>query len=271
MTVGAPVDLGIVVGEDGKRYLKRQRIGTTWSLLQIQTWPYEGPVYYVPISGTPNAQVDGAMVRNKDGDVIAVQREQIEAIQSVTSTILRRGEQVGTVSAAIIVIVMPGPEDLVISGVLATTLGKKLLAKGFEIASDGLTMVVRREGKVLTEEAAAEVRLIIKEAMEEAGPRVIDLPLPGTFPNGAKIRINGVEAIIHVLGVDTAEDLVKIIRAARHNGATKGTLFTGKVVDPHELAPYSDLVKRGETRFGGKVTQLGPDTFQIDFESLPNF
>ena len=105
----------------------------------------------------------------------------------------------------------------------------------------------------------------------EPAQKVIQLDLPGTWPNGAKITITGEEATIHVLGVDNVTDLVAIFKAARLNGATRGTLYTGKVTDATELARYLDLVKRGQTRIGGKVIQLGPDTFRIDFDVLPTY
>ena len=101
--------------------------------------------------------------------------------------------------------------------------------------------------------------------------KTIKLELPGDWPNGATIHIDGTVATIQVEGVDSAGDLVKILQAARQNGATKGSLYTNQVVDDHELARYLGLVKRGQTRFGGKVTQLGPDRFRLDFDELPCF
>ena len=58
---------------------------------------------------------------------------------------------------------------------------------------------------------------------------------------------------------------------ARQTGARKGILFTGPVVSETDLIRYQSLAKSGGSRFGGKVTQLGENTFRLDFEEFPDF
>jgi hypothetical protein len=70
-------------------------------------------------------------------------------------------------------------------------------------------------------------------------------------------------------GIDTADDMVKIFAAVRQTGATKGTLFTGPVTSPTDLIRYQHLARVGGRRFGRKVTQLGKDTFRLDFDDWP--
>jgi hypothetical protein len=91
------------------------------------------------------------------------------------------------------------------------------------------------------------------------------------FGNGAFIETTGDTAVVFITGVDTADDLVKIFAAVRETGATKGTLFTGPVTSPTDLIRYHRLAGVGGSRFGGKVSQLGEDTFRLDFDEWPIF
>lgn len=101
--------------------------------------------------------------------------------------------------------------------------------------------------------------------------KTIDLDLPGSFPNGARIHIKGDRATIQIKGIDSLDDIVRIIVVARENGAKSGELFTNKVIDDHELEQYVRLANEGGTRFGGQVHQLTEDTFKIVFDSLPDW
>jgi hypothetical protein len=91
------------------------------------------------------------------------------------------------------------------------------------------------------------------------------------FGNGAFIETTGDTAVVFITGIDTADDPVKIFAAVRETGATKGTLFTGPVSSPTDLIRYQQLSGVGGTRFGGKVSQLGEDTFRLDFDEWPVF
>jgi hypothetical protein len=73
----------------------------------------------------------------------------------------------------------------------------------------------------------------------------------------------------YVTGIDSADDLVKIFVAVQQTGATKGILFTGPVTSPTDLIRYRHFARVGGSRYGGKVTQLGEDTFRLDFDDWP--
>jgi hypothetical protein len=91
------------------------------------------------------------------------------------------------------------------------------------------------------------------------------------FGNGAFMETTGDTAVVYITGIDTAGDMVKIFAAVRQTGATKGTLLTGRVTSPTDLIRYQHLARVGGTRFGGKVTQLGEDSFRLDFDDWPIF
>jgi hypothetical protein len=99
----------------------------------------------------------------------------------------------------------------------------------------------------------------------------VEVDIPGSWPNGATINIQGGHATIRIHGIDSVSDLETIFQAARANGATSGVLRTGVVVDPAEHARYQDLIERGQTRFGGRVKRIGPKEFEIEFDELPEF
>jgi hypothetical protein len=109
----------------------------------------------------------------------------------------------------------------------------------------------------------------------ETGPAAtkrVRIDLGGTgFGNGAFIETTGDTAVVYITGIDTADDMVKIFAAVRQTGALKGTLFTGRVTSPTDLIRYQRLARVGGTRFGGKVTALGEDTFRLDFDDWPIF
>lgn len=105
-----------------------------------------------------------------------------------------------------------------------------------------------------------------------ATPKRIQIDLGGMgFGDGAFIETTGDTAVVFITGIDTADDLVKIFAAVRQSGATKGTLFTGRVTSPTDLIRYRQLATVGGSRFGGKVTQLGEDSFRLDFDEWPIF
>ena len=105
-----------------------------------------------------------------------------------------------------------------------------------------------------------------------AATRRVRIDLGGAgFGNGAFIETTGDTAVVYITGIDSADDLVKIFAAVRQTGATKGTLFTGRVTSPTDLIRYRDFARGGGSRFGGKVTQLGEDTFKLDFDDWPIF
>lgn len=91
------------------------------------------------------------------------------------------------------------------------------------------------------------------------------------FGNGAFIETTGDTAVVFITGIDTADDLVKIFAAIRETGATRGTLFTGPITSPTDLIRYQRLAGVGGSRFGGKVSHLGEDTFRLDFDEWPIF
>lgn len=99
----------------------------------------------------------------------------------------------------------------------------------------------------------------------------MEVDIPGSWPNGATINIQGSHATIRIHEIDSVADLVTILRTARSNGARSGVLRTGVVIDPGELERYHDLIQRGQTRFGGIVKPIGPMEFEIDFDELPDF
>jgi hypothetical protein len=103
-------------------------------------------------------------------------------------------------------------------------------------------------------------------------PKRMRIDLGGTgFGNGAFIETTGDTAVVYITGIDTADDMVEIFAAVRQTGATKGTLFTGRVTSPTDLIRYQHLARVGGSRFGGKVAQLGEDTFRLDFDDWPIF
>jgi hypothetical protein len=91
------------------------------------------------------------------------------------------------------------------------------------------------------------------------------------FGNGAFIETTGDTAVVFIAGIDTADDLVKILAAVRETGGTRGTLFTGPITSPTDLIRYQRLAAVGGSRFGGKVSQLGEDTFRLEFDEWPIF
>ncbi len=100
----------------------------------------------------------------------------------------------------------------------------------------------------------------------------VRLDLGGTgFGNGAFIDTTGDTAVVYITGIDTADDLVRIFAAVRRTGATKGTLFTGRVTSPTDVIRYRYFARVGGRRFGGKVAQLGDDRFRLDFDEWPIF
>lgn len=109
-------------------------------------------------------------------------------------------------------------------------------------------------------------------APTEAAPKSFRLDLGGSvLGNGAFITIKEDAAVIWVNSIDTANDLVQILRAARQAGATKGALFTGHITSPTDLIRYQRFAATGGSRFGGTVTQLTEDTFRLDFDEFPDF
>ena len=105
-----------------------------------------------------------------------------------------------------------------------------------------------------------------------AGPRTVRIDLGGTgFGNGEFIETTGDTAVVYITRIDSADDMVKIFAAVRQTGATKGTLFTGPVTSPTDLIRYRHFARAGGRRFGRKVTQLGEDTFRLDFDDWPIF
>ena len=105
-----------------------------------------------------------------------------------------------------------------------------------------------------------------------AKPKITKIELPGDL-NGATIFWDGDEVTIHVIGIDKSEDLVQIFDAARQAGVIgPATVYTGLIVGGrNELAHYIRLASVGGTRFGGRVEQIGPDTFRLLFDELPKF
>jgi hypothetical protein len=73
----------------------------------------------------------------------------------------------------VVVIFVPSLDDIVISGLLGTTVIRRLTAAGFEVveeAAGGVTRIVlRKDGKELAETSAEEARKIVAEAGESCG------------------------------------------------------------------------------------------------------
>jgi hypothetical protein len=131
---------------------------------------------------------------------------------------------------------------------------------------------LRKLFKVADAEDALEDVRKAGDAAAEIVPKTVRIDLGGEgFGNGAFVTVRGESAVIHVIGIDSADDLARIFSETRKLGATKGTLFTGPVTSPTDLTRYRTLAELGGSRFGGKVTRLGNDTFRLDFEDLPSF
>jgi hypothetical protein len=104
------------------------------------------------------------------------------------------------------------------------------------------------------------------------GPKTIKVDFGGKgLGSGAFLMTTGDTVVIRVTSIDSADDLARIFQAARRTGATKGTLFTGKVTSETDLIRYQRLAETAGSRFGGKVTRLTEDTFRPDFDELPDF
>jgi hypothetical protein len=106
----------------------------------------------------------------------------------------------------------------------------------------------------------------------ETQSKQIRVDLPGAWPNGATIRVEpDGTTTIHIWGIDSVNDLVKIFEAARAAGGTRGTVYTGRIVHDGILSRCQTKTESGQTELGGKVTRLGPDRFMIEYDELPEF
>jgi hypothetical protein len=108
--------------------------------------------------------------------------------------------------------------------------------------------------------------------MGEQQTKQIYLDLPGESPNGAMIWIHpDSTATIHIIGIESADDLVKIFETARDAGGIRGTVYTGSIVHDGILVRCTRKANKGQTDLGGRVTRLGPDWFMIEYDEFPEF
>lgn len=88
-----------------------------------------------------------------------------------------------------------------------------------------------------------------------------------------RVHIEGEVATFVVVGIDNVGVVIEAINRAVAAGATRGTLFTGEILDDHTAAMHQMRSNTGTTWLGGKVTFLslrpnGP-VFRIDWDVLP--
>jgi len=110
----------------------------------------------------------------------------------------------------------------------------------------------------------------------------MDLPLPLgdiTFDvihhdGWIRVCITAGVATIYIDNINDDEVLVRAINRASAAGATKGTMFTGQVVNERLAAKHLMRVTRGTTWLGGRFTRLadgedGPQ-FRVDWDEMPS-
>jgi hypothetical protein len=88
------------------------------------------------------------------------------------------------------------------------------------------------------------------------------------------IRVSIIEgfATIHVLDIDDIRIVIEALKKATAAGATRGTMFTGCMVEDHSAAMHTMRSEKGITWLGGKVTVLSESPspmFRIDWDILP--
>jgi RHS repeat-associated protein len=152
------------VDPQGRRYERIRVWGTTsfYSALRFNV-RFDGPTSYHRIGGGANSDLDSAICRNRYGDVMVMPRQTREALSNATGSLLEQGEKVRIVTYAVVVIAVPGPDDVVISGVLATSVARRLAAAGYEVISDGMRLIIKQGGEELSDEAAGAARKLIQE------------------------------------------------------------------------------------------------------------
>jgi len=73
--------------------------------------------------------------------------------------------------------------------------------------------------------------------------------------------------------LEKADDIAGLARQAldygRQSGATRAVLETGPIVNASLLEKMVRLASGGGTRVGGRVVQVGKDTFEIIWDALP--
>ena len=158
------------VDPQGRRYQRIRVSGTKGFSLDGQDHiTFNGPASYhrAGVDPTSSIAVDSTICRNKDGDVIAVPRQTREALSSATASLIEGSEHGQKVSYAVIIFVVPGPDDLVITGALATSVGKRLTAAGYEVVSDGIRMIIKKGGSEVSGESAEAARKIVTDAITD--------------------------------------------------------------------------------------------------------
>jgi hypothetical protein len=89
-----------------------------------------------------------------------------------------------------------------------------------------------------------------------------------------RVRVENGTAILTVELIRDVKVIVLAIQRAIGVGATRGTLFTGEIVNEQVGAMHAKRAAAGITWLGGSVTRLddGPDgpQFRIDWESFPS-
>jgi hypothetical protein len=88
-----------------------------------------------------------------------------------------------------------------------------------------------------------------------------------------RVHIEDESATFQVVGIDDVRIVCQALSQAVAAGATRGTMFTGEIIDEHTAAMHTIRSTAGITWLGGKVTWLGnrpngPE-FRIDWEFLP--
>jgi hypothetical protein len=112
---------------------------------------------------------------------------------------------------------------------------------------------------------------------------LVDVPLPpeaitfNVIHNDGLIRVR-IENGFATFTVDLIQDVGVVVQGlsrAVAAGATRGTMFTGEVVNDQIAAMHTMRAASGTTWLGGKVTRLadGPEgpQFRIDWSVLPTF
>jgi len=87
-----------------------------------------------------------------------------------------------------------------------------------------------------------------------------------------RVCIDGEFATFRVVGIDDIRIVCEALNKTVAAGATRGTMFTGEIVDDHAAAMHAMRAKTGITWLGGKETWLadranGPE-FRIDWDVL---
>jgi RHS repeat-associated protein len=183
------VELEVYTARDGTRYERTQVKGLRNSWGYWNPRQFDGPTCYRRISWKADSQLDSMIFRNGDGDVMAVPRPTAEALANATAPGLIYGERAGNAAAVVVVIFVPSLDDIVISGLLGTTVIRRLTAAGFEVVEEavgGVTRIVlRKVGKELAEESAEEARKIVAEAVESCGATIS--PSKGVRPHSSLV------------------------------------------------------------------------------------